>query len=311
MNPLAGAFIRFNHARLWHRHVRIGPDRLFAPSLDRLVYLWRHKFFAAGSAEAKFLQDCVRPGMHVIDAGANVGAYAHLFARAVGPTGRVTAFEPDPVLFAALEASARANGLTQLHPERIALGSEPGRGRLNQGLFNSGDNRLAASPGHATAGSVDTPIVTLDKFVNGRPVDFIKMDIQGWEMNALRGMTRTLDANPRLQLYIELWPHGLQAAGSSPPELFALLAAHGFICEIRPGNPAPASVDFAALAAGLSGPVVVLCPLVPAPAAARPGGPRGNSWPAGRRDGRKCSHRLRSFLEQSPRPLGDRILSVL
>jgi FkbM family methyltransferase len=244
---LASAVTRFNRARLWHRRVRIGADTLHATSLDRLIYLWRWRWRESQGIESVFLRSLVHPGMHVVDAGANLGAYAHLFARCVGPSGRVTAFEPDPTLFAAIEKSARTNGLAQLQPHCLALGDHPGRARLNIGLLNSGDNRLAA-PDDITEAGLEINVTTLDDFLDGAPVDFIKIDVQGWEEHALRGMTRTLAANPRLQLYLELWPHGLYRVGSSPESLLKMLTAAAFKFEIRPGNPAPASLDFAALA---------------------------------------------------------------
>jgi FkbM family methyltransferase len=238
---------RFNRASLWHRRVRIEADLLRATSFDRLVYLWRWRWLESRSAETAFIRSLLRPGMRVVDAGANLGAYAHLFARCVGPTGRVTAFEPDPTLFAALETNARNNQLPQLQAHRLALGAHAGRAKLNHGFFNSGDNRLAA-PDVTTGTGLEITVTTLDDFLDGTPVDFIKIDVQGWEEHALRGMVRTLAANPHVQLYLELWPHGLCNIGSSPASLLALLTEMGFQFEIRPGNQAPSSLDFAALA---------------------------------------------------------------
>lgn len=238
---------RFNRASLWHRRVRIEDDVLRATSLDRLVYLWRWRWLESRTPETAFLRSLLRPGMRVVDAGANLGAYAHMFARCVGPTGRVISFEPDPTLFTALADSVRENQLVQLEPQRLALGAHAGVAKLNHGFFNSGDNRLAA-PDVTTGTGLEIKVTTLDDFLNGAPVDFIKIDVQGWEEHALRGMTRTLAANPNIQLYLELWPHGLCNIGSSPAALLALLTELGFQFEIRPGNQAPASLDFAALA---------------------------------------------------------------
>lgn len=243
----ASLITRFNRASLWHRRVRIGADTLQATSLDRLIYLWRWRWRESKSTETAFLRSLLRPSMHVVDVGANLGAYAHFFARCVGPTGRVSAFEPDPVLFASVESSARINGLPQLQPHRLALGAHHGSARLSNGLFNSGDNRLAAPAANGGPG-LEIKVTTLDDFLAGTPVDFIKIDVQGWEEHALRGMTQTLATNPRVQLYLELWPHGLYNVGSSPEALLKLLTTAGFKFEIRPGNPDPNSLDFAALA---------------------------------------------------------------
>jgi FkbM family methyltransferase len=244
---LVSALARFNHASSWHRLVRAGPDRLRATSLDRLVYLWRWKWLASRNLEAEFLRSKLLPAMRVVDAGANLGAYSHLFARCVGPAGRVIAFEPDAVLFDALVANARNNGLTQIQPQRLALGDLSGRGNLQRAQFNSGDNRLSKPAAGGLEG--ETTITTLDEFLHGQAVDFIKMDIQGWELHALRGMTRTLEENRHVQLYIEFWPHGLTQAGSSPAELLDFLHLHGFQFEARPRSPSLGSAELLRAAA--------------------------------------------------------------
>ncbi len=69
---------------------------------------------------------------------------------------------------------------------------------------------------------------SVDDFVNGRfKVDFIKMDIQGFEMEALRGMERTLRNNNDIVLLMELWPYGLQQAGSSAIKVIEFITSLG------------------------------------------------------------------------------------
>jgi FkbM family methyltransferase len=248
MSRLARAVLALNRSALWKRRVRVGPHRLNAPSLDRLIYLWIQKLRYERNADLRLLRGCLRPGMHVVDIGANIGVYSSMFAHAVGVTGRVIAFEPDPLLFEALVANARANNLLHIVAYQMALGDKRGSGRLNRGLFNSGDNRLVAPGQHATGSAVDTQITTLDEFLDGAAVDFIKMDVQGWEVHALRGMEKTLADNPRLQLYVELWPYGLRLAGSSADELFALITRHGFTFQIKPGDRHPSALDLQTMA---------------------------------------------------------------
>jgi len=245
---IARALRRVNYSALWRHTVRIGPDRLNAPSLDRLVYLWLHKLGRFRDADLAFLREHIRPGMHVVDVGANVGFYSHTFAHAVGKEGTVTAFEPDPVLFAAMSASLRTNQIRNVTAHQMALGDHAGSAHLNRGLLNSGDNRLvAAAEPSSRRDSVDAQLATLDDVLGGTAVDFIKIDVQGAEMGVLRGMKRTVQANSRLQLFVELWPFGLRSAGSSADELLALVRAYGFKVEIlrRDGRTDP--LDFQAL----------------------------------------------------------------
>jgi FkbM family methyltransferase len=245
---LVSALARLNRLGIWRHQVQIGQDRLRATSFDRLVYLWYWRCRKSRRPEAAFFRSCLAPGMQVIDVGANLGVYSHLFARCVGAGGRVASFEPDPVLFAALRANAETNRLTQIQPHRLALGASAGRGQLSRGPFNSGDNYLTASPAAGGAG-LAVEITTLDEFLAGAPADFVKIDVQGWELHVLRGMSQTLDRNPQLRLYLEFAPYALARAGSSPAELFTWLANRGFEFTIlRDGNPAPASLDLPALA---------------------------------------------------------------
>jgi hypothetical protein len=59
-------------------------------------------------------------------------------------------------------------------------------------------------------------------------VNFIKMDIQGFEMEALKGMFKTIERNPQLKIISEFWPYGLNKAGSSATEYFLSLKSLGF-----------------------------------------------------------------------------------
>ncbi len=234
--PLAENLLgRLNRASLWQREVRVWGETLLIPSADRLLYAFLHRAGWMGSAERRFFPRVIQPGMTILDIGANIGLYALLFARLAGPKGQVYAFEPDPALSAALERARRRAGRENLHTYPLALGDAAGRQRLLRSFFNSGDNRLQAASGAASTPCAGDPEITVvrgdDQLMHVPAVDFLKIDVQGWEMHALRGLQATIARSPHLQIYSEFWPDGLRAAGSSPQEYFRFLVEAGFRIE--------------------------------------------------------------------------------
>ena len=64
--------------------------------------------------------------------------------------------------------------------------------------------------------------------MNAPPVDFLKIDVQGYEHHALRGMAKLLDRNRQLAVLTEFWPHGIREAGGDPDEYLRRFADHDF-----------------------------------------------------------------------------------
>jgi len=175
----------------------------------------------------RFLAAVLRPGDRAVDGGAHVGYLSLRMARAVGPSGEVHAFEPDPTSFRLLELNAVANGLSTIMPVQAALWSSCGTARLYVREDHHADHRLW-DPGDGRP-SVEVATVTLDRHFAGddRPLRLVKLDVQGAELHALRGMERLLERDPGLILLLELWPRGLRGCGSDPQELVALLRRAG------------------------------------------------------------------------------------
>ncbi len=253
MRPFINAPLRwFNHHPLWSgRTTRVWGRSLRAPTFDRWLALRLHQLGLMGTADKRFLTAQVRPGMTVVDIGANQGLYSLLFARLAGGGGKVIAFEPDDMLYRALAANVASNEGGNVRTRNTALGSRAGTMTLHRSLFNSGDNRL--SPQAEQAGpreGVEIRVERLDQALAGERVDFIKMDVQGWEMEVLRGMQGLLDepSQTPLAIYFEFWPQGLRDAGSDPLELLHFLTEHRFsIHQPRGGEPGQPVRDFATL----------------------------------------------------------------
>ena len=197
-----------------------------AASLDRLVALGLHRLGWMGRDEATLLRRLVRPGMHVVDVGANIGLYSLFLSSLVSPAGSVLAFEPEPNLFATLRENCGTNNATNVFPFQCALGRANGLATFQRSAFNSGDNRL----GHALVGH-DTVEVKVERFddlqPNSKP-DFVKVDVQGHELAALSGMEQALAANGKVRVLFEFAPAALRDAGTSPDLLLEFFRQRGF-----------------------------------------------------------------------------------
>jgi FkbM family methyltransferase len=169
----------------------------------------------------------LRPGMTVVDGGAHVGYFTCQAARLVGPRGLVLAFEPASRNVDLLRANVWRNGFGNVACFPWALGAEPGFAPLWLSPTNTGDHRLHGGDGSRPAETVR--VAALDDVLAIRPpVDVVKLDVQGGEEAALRGMTRLLAASPDVLVVVELSPADARAAGSDPRALLAWYRSLGF-----------------------------------------------------------------------------------
>jgi FkbM family methyltransferase len=175
--------------------------------------------------ETSLVVEEVRPGMTIVDVGANIGYYTLLFGRLTGPTGDVYAFEPVPQNREILEENICANGLQNVIVIGRAASDRSERCTFFLSKNNLGDHRMFAAD--EAREELEIQAVQIDKEIEG-PVHVIKLDIQGSEHRALVGMERLLEKSPSVTLFTEFWPKGIHASGGSAAEFLALLREHGF-----------------------------------------------------------------------------------
>ncbi len=153
--------------------------------------------------------------------GANIGIYSQFLSRCVGPTGLVHSFEPSPENFRLL--STATHHLSNVRLTQAAVGERSGKCKLYVSDKLNVDHRAYAADGDSRR-AVPIEMVALDDyFKSGQRVDLIKMDIQGYELHALRGAQRVLQENPDINLLLEFWPAGLAQAGVSWEGLVEML----------------------------------------------------------------------------------------
>jgi FkbM family methyltransferase len=137
-------------------------------------------------------RDRLRPGMHVLDIGANIGYYTMLAASLVQTSGSVTAIEPNPESTKLLEASRRANAFDNVIVHQVAAGRAPGLLVLH-GAYS--DAMTTATPDDAATliKSTTVPSFRIDDLIpKDTRIDFVKVDVQGAEYNALVGASELL-----------------------------------------------------------------------------------------------------------------------
>lgn len=217
----------FNHTPLlWRREINVWDRRMRAPSLDRLLALGLHWLGWMGNDEAALLRKLVRPGMNVVDVGANIGLYSLLLSRLVERSGSVLAFEPEPGLFATLRENCVSNNATNIFPFQCALGRVNRLAAFHRSAFNSGDNHLDEASGEDDA--VEVRVQRFDDLQPDSKPDFVKIDVQGHELAALSGMERALSANRNVRVLFEFSPAALRKAGTAPNQLLEFFRERGF-----------------------------------------------------------------------------------
>lgn len=175
---------------------------------------------------AGFLRSHLRPGMVVLDIGANVGDVAAVIADCVSPTGRVVAFEASPDNAERLRVRFRY--VPHVEIRHAAVTDQQGTMTLHLDAKSSKRHSLFEAAVSVRGETITVPAVTLGAVAGELArVDFIKIDAQGAEGRILAGGRRLLERDKPVVLF-ELWPRGMAAAGTSPSDLFALLDGLGY-----------------------------------------------------------------------------------
>ena len=139
----------------------------------------------------------LKPGAFVIDVGANFGHYALVAAKFAGPEGKVIAFEPHGPTFALLLENCALQPAPIIEPVQAGIAAKDGAMTLTSDTGNPGGHSFIAANvyGQGTAQSV--PVHRLDSYLAtrhaGRPVDMIKIDVQGLEAQVIRGAIQTIE----------------------------------------------------------------------------------------------------------------------
>jgi FkbM family methyltransferase len=183
--------------------------------------------------QVQFFLNQLRPGQTVYDIGAHYGEYAVLLAALVGPQGRVVSFEPDVAAQPVLRDNLRLNGFTDwVRVESCAISDNAS----TQTLFaRHGDSKsslaragLGGSSSDVDVERYDVAVVRLDDYVQASCLpkpDIIKLDVEGAEINVLRGAGEILRSGT--VIVCELHPYAWRGFDTTFDELLRLAANAG------------------------------------------------------------------------------------
>jgi len=229
--------------RVWRRPLVFEDARglryVLYPGENARVYLEHEGNYEV--EETALCERVVEAGTVVFDVGANIGLYTLLFSKLVGATGLVHAFEPEPRNFRRLRVNLALNDVQNVVANQLGAFSISGRRALNVyrpelGSWHTFGRPKLTDPlrGHEEAvpeASLDVDIVTLQDYAETHGVehvDFLKVDVEGAELDVLLGAGRLLDKGRIGVVMFEVSLPQVEGMAHRPEEIFEFLSEHGY-----------------------------------------------------------------------------------
>ena len=172
--------------------------------------------FAIEPAVSSLFCSFIKDGMTVVDIGAGIGYYTLLAAKRVGDEGLVLSFEPDSFRFRILQKNARVNNWQNVRLFKIALSDKNERRKMKRGV--------GFTP-KGIGGKVTVKVATLDSFLGS--ADVIKIDVEGAELEVLRGMEKIL-VEGKAKIICEVHPQKICSLGHQISEITELLERYNY-----------------------------------------------------------------------------------
>lgn len=190
---------------------------------DRVLYFLGRWY----DLEASLLVEAlVQDGDRVLDVGANFGHFSLAAAKAVGPSGSVVSFEPNPNAFARLSVHLDLNELSWVEANNIGVSDTENCLALSIPSINSGEATFGTSK-YQDVSVVEVSVRRLDDIASQKKVSFLKIDVEGFEVHVLRG-AKTILERDRPMVLTEVIEKHLQGAGESRASLAQLMKDLGY-----------------------------------------------------------------------------------
>ena len=170
----------------------------------------------------------IKEGDIVIDIGAHIGYYTLIFAKLVGETGKVFAFEPHPDNLALLKKNIEINNYKNIIPIQKAVSNTTGTIKLYLDKTGSARHSTVKGNQYCKESYVEIGCITLDQFLDDTKVDFVKMDTEGGEFNVFKGMLNIIKENKNLKIITEFTPIFFEKQGVKPEDYINALKENNF-----------------------------------------------------------------------------------
>jgi FkbM family methyltransferase len=191
--------------------------------------------------ELDLFQKFLKPGMHVVDAGANIGLYSIISSFLVGKSGKVISFEPSKKTFELFSSNIKLNkvenvqafnlGLGENVDEKLYLRQDLGYGDAERYIIpNNEDPNPELSNVKNETQKEEILLDSLDNMVGKLcilKIDFIKIDTEGFEFYVLKGAKNVIKTNPQIIIMMECTALGTKRANTTQEEVFEFLKDNG------------------------------------------------------------------------------------
>ena len=166
----------------------------------------------------------IKPGYVIIDIGANIGYYTLIFSRLAGPKGKIYAFEPETSNFDILQKNIKTNSCENVLTINNAVSDK--NQKLKFFISNDDCGKHSLVDSKEAQGFVEVDAVTLDDFFRSNPIkpDFVKIDIEGAEFSALKGMRSIIGKEGPLKMLIEFAPRMMAGKDAEGKAVFKFLS---------------------------------------------------------------------------------------